>query len=161
MWLTTTRGFYSAVQHRDDPLTLVIRARARGDLERLCELPSMQIYADAITTVSPADYPWRIPAVATGNWQRAVEALVKEIDYPNFKDAVKAKMPGGGVRATTYLGAWSAYRRIEDEGKRPTQPSLGIYDDLDDEDEVDDWICPGCDEWTEDCTCGEDEMVAA
>ena len=30
MWLFTTQGFYSVVAHRDDPETLIVRARTRA-----------------------------------------------------------------------------------------------------------------------------------
>ena len=35
MWLMTTRGFYSVVEHRDDADRLLVRARTREDIEAL------------------------------------------------------------------------------------------------------------------------------
>jgi hypothetical protein len=35
MWIFCESGFYSIVQHEDDPNTLIVRARIKGDLERL------------------------------------------------------------------------------------------------------------------------------
>ena len=35
MWIFTTQGFYSAVEHREDPDRLIVRARTREDIEAL------------------------------------------------------------------------------------------------------------------------------
>lgn len=109
MWLTTTRGFYSAVQHRDDPNDLLIRARNRDDLVRLCELPGMP-GEDMIQDIQPADYPYRI-TVRRHTWvAHVLPALMNEVDYDNFKNAVKDRMPGpeGKRRANIYMRVWSA-----------------------------------------------------
>ena len=38
MWLITTQGFYSAVEHREDPERLIVRARTREDIEALADI---------------------------------------------------------------------------------------------------------------------------
>ncbi len=38
MWITTTRGFFSVLAHCDQPEMVLVRARAREDLESLAEL---------------------------------------------------------------------------------------------------------------------------
>ena len=83
MWLFTTQGFYSVVAHRRDPGRLIVRARAREDLEVLREqIPELRIYSDP-----DADYRWR-GVVTRAEWVAAVAELATELDYDNFKRAV-------------------------------------------------------------------------
>lgn len=152
MWITTTRGFYSAVQHRDDPSLLMIRARNRDDLERLCELPGMTD-ATEIDDVQPADYPYRITVQRRAWTEKVLPALMKEVDYDNFKNAVKARMPEpeGKRRANIYMRVWSAMlsvtpaddpsRKVKASSYYDAEPQLdweGPWDDseltLDDDD---------------------------
>src|SRR4051794_33024703 len=45
MWVLTTQGFYSVVEDRDDENRVLVRARAREDLEALKrQIPDLQIY---------------------------------------------------------------------------------------------------------------------
>lgn len=128
MWIISEQGFYSAVQHRDDPTLLMIRARSLGDLTELQALDSVvEAVAHAQQSVSSdgvgsddfteprytpdADYPWRMtmPADVFG---AAVAEMVLEIDYDNFKSRV------GRVnreRAHTYSSLWSKLHDIERE----------------------------------------------
>lgn len=113
MWIMTPRGFYSAVQKDPDFDTLTIRARARGDLESLCELPTMRSYAEDISEGAGTDYPYRIE-VRRDDWNAALAAMGDEIDYSNFKDEVKEMQ--GKERAATYGRVWSALLDLEPEG---------------------------------------------
>ena len=106
MWLITTRGFYSVVQHHDDPEVFLVRARARVDLEALIELlPSLEIVENA-----GSDYRFRA-FVPRDVWQRAVLQLIAEIDYGNFKNAV-AERAGYG-RASVYSEVWTTMLRLQ------------------------------------------------
>jgi hypothetical protein len=122
MWLATTRGFYSAVAHRDLPGHIMVRARARADLEALRELLQLPDGAEhgAIVETPRADYPVRL-VLTDCEWRQALVLLADDVDYPNFKDAVKDRQ--GAQRANTYMGAWSAFRGIEREnrGRREAQ----------------------------------------
>lgn len=138
MWLMTPRGFYSAVQHRDDDELIVVRARAREDLERLLE---GQTFGD-IDFTPKADYPYRVEMVRS-DWNGLVGEMVMEIDYGNFKDAVNDRL--GVERAATYMGVWSQLRKIEHEGREPEEYQAPLFPDA--------WwdeleICgiPNCDE---------------
>lgn len=53
MWIFTTKGFLSAVQHRDHPSIILIRARRKSHLQHHFPLAE-KIYMD------DSDYPWRI-----------------------------------------------------------------------------------------------------
>jgi hypothetical protein len=100
MWVVTTRGFYSVVAHRDDPEMVLVRVRAREDLEALDEL----IGPLEILTTPERDYGFRA-TVPRERWSQALVLLASEIDYPNFKNAVAAKQ--GHERAVTYHRVWS------------------------------------------------------
>lgn len=109
MWIATTRGFYSVVEHRDDPNDVFVRARNEKDIEAIREL----LPGGELIKTPTNDYPWRIRCSKT-LWAAAVAALADEIDYGNFKDAVKDRQ--GDERANTYLGVWA---RLQDLDDRP------------------------------------------
>jgi len=138
MWMMTPRGFYSVVQHRDDGEIVLVRARARADLVRLQDAhPALREYEIAHTP--SADYPARL-IIPRAEWNRALEILSDEIDYDNFKNAVKERQHA--QRAATYLGVWSKLHQIEWEERKPeeyAQPHLQGFHDRPDE-----WRCDTC-----------------
>ena len=99
MWLFTTQGFYSVVAHRRDSDRLLVRARAREDLEALREqIPGLRITSDR-----EADYRWRT-VVSRAEWVAAVAILAASIDYDNFKAAVAERQ--GAERHRVYQRVW-------------------------------------------------------
>src|SRR5262245_29711710 len=80
MWIYTKDAFYSVVEDHDHPAWLIVRARVEGDIERLW--PRAQIERDAGT-----DYAFRA-RIDRGTVSRTLAQAVRDIDYPNFKDAV-------------------------------------------------------------------------
>lgn len=80
MWIFTTQGFVSAVQHKDDPTTMMVRARERSHLETL--FPNQ-----ALVELAPADYPFRVflPKADFVAW---LTEQAEAIDYPDFKSAI-------------------------------------------------------------------------
>ena len=119
MWLFTTFGFYSVVQRPGDS-DLTIRARARADLVRLKEryLPKM----GKIRSGEGTDYPYRA-STSHEAFAHAAAAIARDIDYSNFKNAVKSKMGAG--RAHTYSKVWSALLPLE-KGPAPTSPRASL-----------------------------------
>lgn len=112
MWVVSTRGFYSVVQHLDHPDTVLIRARSRADLDRLVALADAMVQPIGEIEATPhADYPYRLTAYRHV-WQVLLVALADEIDYPNFKTAVAVV---NRDRADTYHGVWQVLHDIEDE----------------------------------------------
>ena len=81
MWLMTTRGFYSVVEHREDADRLIVRARCQEDIAALAGLVDVEP-----VWLENADYAWRVE-VTRDEWQAAMRVLVGEITYPNFKSA--------------------------------------------------------------------------
>jgi len=114
MWLMTDIGFYSAVEHRDDDTLVMVRARARADLERLIELLERDTAPEIIEGIKGADYPARI-VLAKAEWAKVVERLAWDIDYDNFKNAVGQRC--GYERAGTYSAVWGRLLAIEREGR--------------------------------------------
>jgi hypothetical protein len=117
MWLVTTRGFFSVVQHFDDAEKVLIRARALEDLESLCELAEevlddaseSGLSADAIIEMEEADYRYRLIADGVA-WAEVVRALTAEVTYPNFKNAVTERDPD---RAHIYTEVWATLLQIQ------------------------------------------------
>ncbi len=100
MWIFTTQGFYSAVEHRGDPDLLIVRARTREDIEALqAQIPGLEPFEDAT-----ADYRWRA-VVKREEWIAALALLGAGVDYPNFKSAVAQRQ--GHDRASCYGRVWS------------------------------------------------------
>ena len=117
MWLMTTRGFFSVVQHFDDAEKVLIRARALEDLESLCELAEEVLddaskgglAADAIIEMKEADYRYRLIADSEA-WAEVMRALMAEVTYPNFKNAVTERDPD---RAHIYTDVWATLLQIQ------------------------------------------------
>ena len=79
MWIFTQDGFLSVVEHRDDSDCLIVRSRARDDLERMAHFAGQEIIV-----MPDADYRFRVevPRAVFGAFMRE---QVIDIDYPNFK----------------------------------------------------------------------------
>lgn len=114
MWMATKYGFYSTVANRDREDGVVVRARARQDLENLCELGKLD--PGVIQGPDPAaDYRWRV-FLGRDQWQRVAGLMVADIDYPNFKNAVGAR---DRKRAHIYSDVWLAMLQIQEDEKVP------------------------------------------
>lgn len=138
MWIMTTRGFFSAVEKPGDRErgTVTVRARSIEHLENLIELLPE---GTRIITNEGGDYPARV-RVSTAAWTHCMARLALEIDYPNFKDAVKARQ--GRKVADAYMSCWSALLRLE--GKREHKnrgwtPLPGVVDSSGEDDLDADW----------------------
>lgn len=112
VWLATTRGFYSAVLWDDG--RICVRARSKGDLERLRQLvPGMTKVAES----RRADYRYRAWC-SREEWREAVAALASEVDYGNFKGAVAKVDPD---RSHLYGSVWATLLRIRE---RPSKKEM-------------------------------------
>lgn len=116
MWLFTTQGFYSVVAHRDEPDKLLVRSRAREDIEALHrQIPDLEPFEDP-----DADYRWRA-VVSRAEFERAVTQLVAAIDYPNFKSAVGDRH--SPERSALYEEVWWKMLPLQEKPASPTDPS--------------------------------------
>lgn len=105
MWLYCKSGFFSAVEHLENPNLIHVRARFKGDLERLCKEHGIE---PAVSVTPANDYRYRMDFVRP-TWAEIVKEEAMRIDYTNFKAAVH----DGTERDSAYMGAWSAMRRAQ------------------------------------------------
>jgi hypothetical protein len=117
MWLLTNFGYFSIVQKLGDS-DLTVRSRVQADLEALREryLPSL-----SPTVKGGGDYPYRAKASHAAVAEAAVE-IVRDIHYPNFKNSVAEAQ--GDDRSGLYHEVWGTLRKLKDEPKQPSPPSL-------------------------------------
>lgn len=116
MWLISEDGFASVVAHRDRPDHLLVRARARSDLENLCRVAEEEGVGGfdpvGIFSLDDADYRWRLE-VRRDDFASLVSSLVGRIDYDNFKNRVASR---DSERAHLYMDVWSDLHRIQEGG---------------------------------------------
>ena len=100
MWLFQKSSFVSIVQNRDDPETLLVRARVAGHIQQA--FPEAKVFTDP-----NADYLYRAfigrKAVA-----QAVAASIEYIDYDNFKDSVDDDQ-----LHVAYMKVWSTMEKLQ------------------------------------------------
>jgi hypothetical protein len=98
MWVFLSDAMLSIVRHREDPRSLLVRARQRGDIER--------VFPHVLVTETPeADYRFRAKVhetVVAAEFEKAIRG----IDYDNFKGSV-----ANIRRHDAYMGVWSIMHR--------------------------------------------------
>jgi hypothetical protein len=104
MWLCMADCFISAVQDRDDPNGLVVRARNEEHLTRL--FPDEQL-----VTTCEADYVGRL-FVTKAEFAAVVSQRITAISYTNFKNSVRDH-----PLHDLYSDFWGLHRRYQDEGE--------------------------------------------
>ncbi len=116
MWIFSTIGFFSIVSHRTDPGVYVVRGRVKKDLETLranVSAGKSPNHAPKVTRVvaSPkADYPFRFETDALG-FADVMTILRREVDYPNFKSAVRVRQDM--KREVLYHQVWALLMQLE------------------------------------------------
>lgn len=110
MWVFTTEGFVSAVQHRDDRKLLMVRARTRQALEELADISE-----EGILQTPSADYPFRV-VVDRKTFNSWLGLEVEHIDYDNFKGA--AHMLGDQRYDDALMDVWSVMYSSEHPDSR-------------------------------------------
>ena len=105
MWIFTKHGFFSAVQNANNSNLIHVRARFKGDLERLCKTYGV---APKVVQIPGTDYPYRMDFLRE-LWSEIVKKESEAVDYTNFKNAVH----DGTSRDAAYLNVWAALRRAQ------------------------------------------------
>ena len=108
MWLFTTTGFISIVEHDADHL--VVRARDSFSLS-----PLAQSYNVEIRSTPTADYPYRI-FLSKDQFKNYLHNQTGLINYKNFKSEVA--ITRGTKFANALLSVWSAMNEVEDKEAR-------------------------------------------
>jgi hypothetical protein len=121
MWTATVHGFFSAVSKPPyagqtvpdyaPHMEIAIRARAQQDLENLLAAltPAEREECTQIVYGGSTDYPYRI-FTTRSVWAAYLSRYIGELDYDNFKNAVKKKSPH---HARTYGNVWGALLQLE------------------------------------------------
>lgn len=128
MWIMTTGGFVSAVEHRDDPNYTMVRARDKKSLEEMLSgvqksfeeaghteekitgaMEGMPIYA------VPGDYKWRVIMPKTAFACFLVYETMNYLNYSNYKSKLTATR--GDKWHDAAMKVWSAMHSITDTQK--------------------------------------------
>ncbi len=129
MWVTTTSGFISIVEDRDDPAMLQVRARVPEDIT------SMFSTTDVIT-IPGADYLHRA-RVSRKDVADRLAAAVIAIDYTShFKDVALGRSPAHDHRHSAYYCTWAAMARMQACAPYSTTPRAAEPAQWWDEDEL-------------------------
>lgn len=105
MWFCFNNAFVSAVEHRDNPNLLMVRARRSKDLENL--FPGKEIIVGGST-----DYNYRV-IVSKDEFSKLVAERVNNINYDNFKNSVKDE-----DLKILYHSFWYLHYRMQDDLER-------------------------------------------
>ncbi|UJP65462.1 hypothetical protein [Mongoliitalea daihaiensis] len=97
MWIASTDGFISIVQHRELPDMLMVRARVQKDLLSLFS-------SEQIVEILDADYRFRV-LVPKKEMAAIVAQKILDLDYPNFKSKV-ARVPSQKDKLAAYHEIW-------------------------------------------------------
>jgi len=100
MWIFLNDAFLSIVDKGGDGMTLLVRARREGDIER--------VFPDATVQTTPRNdyrYRARIQREAVAN---AISEAVQSINYGNFKGSVMER-----ARHDAYMDVWEVMNRYQ------------------------------------------------
>lgn len=115
MWVFTTRGFFSIVEHKKDPNLVVIRARVRRDIEVIKMLfEELGLKASGILEILDSDYRYRIFANRI-DWVSVMTQLITDMGYTNFKNAVYEtdSLEIRDKRHAAYLNIWAIMHELQ------------------------------------------------
>lgn len=113
MWIFTEIGFFSIVRTEeveDGEPVMMVRARARADLEQLGQKYGFADELFEILEWPGRDYPYRV-LMSQSDVARVLSQLGADIRYPNFKGRIAAVQ--GAMRAHVYGAVWSTMLGLE------------------------------------------------
>ena len=102
MWIVLNKSFLSIVKNRNNENQLLVRARVKGDIEKVFE--DADVFED-----ENADYKYR-SYISRENVANVISYELLKIDYDNFKSSVsKDEMH----RSHAYMNVWSAHNKSQ------------------------------------------------
>jgi hypothetical protein len=107
MWILFEGGFVSIVQHREEPDMLCVRGRVKADVSTFCAAAGSEL---PVLMTPDGDYRYRV-VLSRAEVQRALDTLVTELDYDNFKSRI-AEIHGH-ERAHIYAEVWSDLHKLQ------------------------------------------------
>jgi len=123
MWVFLHDAFLSIVEDTSDGNKLLVRARVKGDIERVFE----DLLEDQkVEETNDRDYRFRI-SLPRSTVAFQMESEVLGIEYPNFKSEVKET-----DRHNAYLDVWftmtqlQASRKLAERGVRDNRPAMKL-----------------------------------
>lgn len=111
MWIFTPTAFVSIVAHRTKPGVLLVRARLKGDLERL--FPGCKV-----TETRQADYRFRAE-IARGRVAELVREQLTVLDYDNVKNAIPHRGGVHDLRHRAMNEVWSVMHLAQERQLKP------------------------------------------
>jgi hypothetical protein len=108
MWIFLNDAYLSVVQYKDQPDKLLVRARFKGDLQR--------VFGQNINVIrnSGTDYLYRT-VVDRAEVAKILAQRVMAIDYPNFKASIR----NDRQRHDTYLDVWHTLKEAQETQDAP------------------------------------------
>lgn len=103
MWICLNDSFLSIVAHRDEPDSLLVRARVAGHIEAV--FPGAEV-----SVTRHADYGYRA-AVPREEVAEAIRQRVEGLAYPNFKASVR-----DSALHDAYMAFWTVMHRLQQRG---------------------------------------------
>lgn len=108
MWIFTTDGFFSVVQHKDDSNILQIRGRVRADLENLAGKVGYD--SDDVFEIDGADYLYRLN-LPRGTFAGYMLEAVDDITYTTDVKGTLSKDDKPRKRAL--MSIWRAMSKLQ------------------------------------------------
>ena len=121
MWIFATIGCFSIVTDSMKPGWLLIRARARADIDNL-----YQAHSESCPSMTPPssdearDYRWRL-SISRKDWIKLAGLLASDVTYPNFKMAVHERADQANKKAA-YAEIWWTMRRVQTDEPELDRP---------------------------------------
>ncbi len=100
MWIQFNNAFLSIVENRENTTELLVRARVKGDIEKV--FPEADVFED-----NNADYKYRA-FISKAIVAEKIMLKVTEINYDNFKNSVKEI-----ERKKVYGNIWAELRNFQ------------------------------------------------
>ena len=100
MWIQFNNAFLSIVENRDNKLELLVRARVKGDIEKI--FPEADVFED-----DNADYKYRA-LISKAKVAARMMLKITVINYDNFKNSVKEV-----ERKSAYNNVWVELRKLQ------------------------------------------------
>ena len=102
MWIVLNNSFLSIVKNRNNENELLVRARVKGDIEKV--FSNAETFEDI-----NADYKYR-SYIKRKDVASAISKEIINIDYDNFKSSVSKD---DNIRSNAYMNVWSALNKIQ------------------------------------------------
>ena len=102
MWIVLNDAFLSVVSKRGSQTQLLVRARVRGDIERV--FYDAEVFEDV-----DADYRYR-SYIDRQAVSEAISDSISKIDYDNFKNSV---LKDDRKRLNAYMNVWESLYRMQ------------------------------------------------